>query len=115
MSTINNKRQTRSARVRLKSKGHSDRLRLHVFRSNRHMYAQIIDDQKGVTLVSCSEKELKDQKGTKTDRAKLVGQLIAKKAKTKKIKKVRFDRGWYQYHGRVKSLAEAAREGGLEF
>ncbi|MCS7075291.1 MAG: 50S ribosomal protein L18 [Bacteroidia bacterium] len=95
----------------------SDRPRLSVFRSNAEIYAQIIDDTQGRTLASaCSrEKDILGQKITKTEKSKLVGKLIAERAKEKGITKVWFDRGGFLYHGRVKALAEAAREGGLEF
>lgn len=91
--------------------------RLNVFRSNKNITAQIIDDEAGVTLVSASslEKDLKIENGSNLEAAKLVGVSIAEKAKKAKINKVVFDRGGYQYHGRVKALAEAARENGLEF
>jgi len=97
----------------------SDRPRLSVFRSNRHIFGQIIDDTKGITLVAFSDKVLakinKSLKGTKVEIAGHVGEELAKKAKVKKISKVIFDRGAYKYHGRVKALAEGARKGGLEF
>ncbi|HOK25450.1 MAG TPA: 50S ribosomal protein L18 [Bacteroidales bacterium] len=105
-------------RIRKKITGTPERPRLSVFRSNRHIYAQLIDDTRGVTLVAaCSrEKEVADKKGIKkTEQASLVGKLIASKCLSKGIEKVVFDRGGYKYHGRVKSLAEAAREGGLKF
>jgi large subunit ribosomal protein L18 len=88
-----------------------------VFRSSKAIYVQLIDDQAGKTLVAASsmEKSMKDQKGTKTDIAKLVGKQIAEKAIQAGIEKVVFDRNGYLYHGRVKSLADAAREGGLKF
>ena len=105
----------RRARVRAKVKGVSSRPRLNVFRSLKHISAQIIDDQAGKTLVSASDLEFKKSKGKKIDHAKEVGGLLAKKALEKKIKKVVFDRAGLKYHGRIKSLAEAAREGGLEF
>lgn len=147
-------KEKRKARVRARIKGSAVRPRLSVFRSNRHIYAQIINDEKGKTLVAASEADLsnlkadgkhaalKTLKGTgntententasvssgnsvssvlqkkhlKTDRAMLVGQLLAKKALKKGIKKVVFDRGSYKYHGRVKALAEGARESGLKF
>ena len=91
------------------------RLRLATFVSNKHTYAQIIDDGVGKTLVSVSEKNLSSPKGTKTEKAKLLGQILAQKAIKKGVKKISFDRGDHQYHGRVKALAEGAREGGLEF
>ncbi|MCS7027848.1 MAG: 50S ribosomal protein L18 [Bacteroidia bacterium] len=95
----------------------AERPRLSVFRSNAEIYAQIIDDTKGRTLVAaCSlEKDIREQKITKTEKSKLVGKRIAERAKEKGITKVWFDRGGFLYHGRVKALAEAAREGGLEF
>ncbi|HPJ16841.1 MAG TPA: 50S ribosomal protein L18 [Candidatus Woesebacteria bacterium] len=89
--------------------------RLSVFRSNQHIWAQIIDDKHGKTLASFSTKKLTDKKGTKTELATKVGETIAKIALENKVKKVRFDRGIYKYHGRVKALADAARTGGLEF
>jgi large subunit ribosomal protein L18 len=92
------------------------RLRLAVFRSNKHISAQIIDDEKGQTKVSANEKELsKKEKLTKTERAKLVGEMLAKKALKLGIKKIKFDRRHYKYHGRVQALAEGARNGGLDF
>ena len=110
------KRIARHRRVRAKIKGTKERPRLCVFRSNQHIYAQLIDDNEGKTLVAVSDRELKTKvKKTKTDLAKEVGKLIAQKAVSKKIKNIVFDRGGYKYHGRVKALAEAAREGGLEF
>ncbi|SNR85133.1 50S ribosomal protein L18 [Desulfurobacterium atlanticum] len=106
-------------RVRKKVFGTSERPRLAVYKSLKHMHAQIIDDTKGITLVSAStvEKEIKEKvKGlTKTEAAKVVGQVIAERAKEKGIKAVVFDRGGFIYHGRIKAVAEGAREGGLEF
>ncbi|GEM83838.1 MULTISPECIES: 50S ribosomal protein L18 [Meiothermus] len=92
----------------------SGRLRLSVHRSLQHIYAQIIDDSKGVTLAAVSSKSLK-LSGNKTEVAKKVGAAIAEAAKAKGIAQVVFDRGAFKYHGRVKALADAAREGGLEF
>ena len=96
-----------------------ERKRLTVFRSSKHLYAQLIDDDQGATLTSASSLEKTAREGLKTgasvDAAKAVGKLIAEKAQEKGIKKVVFDRGGYLYHGRVKALAEAAREAGLEF
>jgi len=110
------KKDKRTKRVRLKIRSTSSRPRLSVFRSNRLIYAQIIDDEKGNTILAASEKNLGEKmKGTRIERAKAVGLLLAKKAIAKKIKKVVFDRGRYKYHGRVKALAEGAREGGLLF
>lgn len=113
----NDMRKERHARIRETIKGTSSRPRLNVFRSNANISAQIIDDEKGVTLVSASslEKELKLKNGGNVEAAKVVGAEIAKRAKKAKIKEVVFDRGGYLYHGRVKALAEAARENGLEF
>ena len=90
------------------------RLRLSVFRSSRHIYAQIIDDNKGHTVAEANSKSL-NLNGDKTSQAKAVGEALAKKVLEKDIKKVIFDRGAYKYHGRVKALAEAARAEGLEF
>jgi large subunit ribosomal protein L18 len=113
------KRYRRHKRVRAKVTGRSKRPRLYVFRSNQHIYTQIIDDEKGKTIISASDQELKKSKTkskeTKIDIAKEVGKLVAKKAMEKDIKEVVFDRGGYKYHGRVKALAEGAREGGLKF
>ena len=89
--------------------------RLSIFRSNQHIWAQIIDDKHGITLVSASTKTVKNLKGTKTQKAEQVGQEIAKLALSKKIINIRFDRGNYRYHGRVKALADGARSGGLKF
>lgn len=106
--------QRRQNRVRTTIRSNSDRPRLSVFISNRHISAQIIDDSKHVTLVSVSTNGKKTT-GTMTERASQVGTELAKQAQTKKIKQVAFDRGPKLYHGRVKALAEAARAGGLEF
>lgn len=106
------KRIKRHKRVRARIKGDAKIPRLCVFRSISHIYAQLIDDSKGKTIVSIKDTDLK---GKKTDVAKKVGSLIAEKAKEKKIEQVIFDRGGYKYHGRVKALAEGAREGGLKF
>lgn len=108
------RRIRRKRKVRGMVSGTSSRPRLSVFRSNVSIYAQIIDDGKATTLVSASSKEIKE-KGLKVDVSKLVGTLLAEKAKEKKIKNVVFDRNGYRYHGRVKALAEGAREGGLVF
>lgn len=93
----------------------ADRLRLSVFRSNKHLYAQIIDDKSGVTLLGVSEKLLEGAKGAKVELAKKMGKILAEKASEKKITHVVFDRGRFAYHGRIKALAESAREGGLVF
>lgn len=115
----NSTRLKRHLRMRKKVVGTSERPRLNVFRSLNNIYAQLIDDTKGVTLVSAStlDKELKDNEshGGNKESAKLVGKLIAEKAVAAGIKQVVFDRGGYIYHGRVKELADAAREAGLEF
>ena len=112
-------RRIRHKRIRKHITGTAERPRLCVFRSSRHIYAQIIDDESGHTLVCAStlEKELRDQiKGLrKTEQAAAIGKLIAQRALEKGIKSVVFDRGGYKYHGRVKALAEASREAGLEF
>ena len=106
-------------RVRKKVNGTSERPRLNVFRSLNHIYAQVIDDTKGITLVAAStlDEALKGKftNGGNKDAAKAVGTLIAKKALEKGLKTVVFDRGGYLYHGRIKELAEAAREAGLDF
>jgi large subunit ribosomal protein L18 len=112
-------RRRRHERVRKNVVGTSDRPRLNVFRSLGQIYAQVIDDSRGHTLVSASslDSEIRDQaKGLgKIEQAKLVGDLVAKRALAKGLDQVVFDRGGYLYHGRVKALAEAAREGGLKF
>lgn len=112
-------RQRRRVRIRKKVYGTPERLRLSVYKSLNNTYAQVIDDLKGHTIVSASsiDKEFKDDKSHKGNihTAKKVGQLIGAKAIEKGIKKVVFDRGGYLYHGRVKALADAAREAGLEF
>ena len=107
----------RKQRVRYKSKKVSDRKRLTVFRSNNHIYAQLIDDSSGTTLASASsiEKSMKDKQLSKKEIAELIGKNIAKKIISKGIDKVAFDRGKYKYHGLIKILAEAARIEGLNF
>ena len=110
------KRHMRHRRIRSKISGTAKIPRLCVFRSSKHIYAQLVDDEASKTLIFARSQELKKKKGqTKTERAKDVGKLIAKKALEKKIEKVVFDRGGHKYHGRVKALAEGAREGGLKF
>jgi len=111
----NDVRKRRHQRVRNKISGTTNVPRLNVFRSNSQIFAQIIDDENGTTLVSSSSVELKIKNGGNVEGATLVGKDIAEKAKKKNIEKVVFDRGGYLYHGRVKALAEAARENGLEF
>ncbi|MEC1259893.1 50S ribosomal protein L18 [Bacillus swezeyi] len=110
-------RLKRHARVRAKLSGTPERPRLNVFRSNKHIYAQVIDDVNGVTLVSAStlDKDFNAESNGDTSAAAKVGELVAKRASEKGITNVVFDRGGYLYHGRVKALADAAREAGLEF
>ncbi len=107
----------RKIRVRAKITGVASRPRLSVFRTNKYIYAQLIDDEKRITLVASSEKDIKvtTDKKTKIEKAKIVGQVLAEYALKKKIKSVVFDRGSYLYHGRVRALAEGAKEGGLIF
>jgi len=102
-------------RVRKKIIGSPTRPRLSVFRSNKSIYCQVIDDLNGITLVSASSKEEGCQKGNKSEQAALVGKLLGEKAKAKGIETVVFDRGGYLFHGRVKALADGARESGLKF
>lgn len=114
----NKKRQRRHVKIRKIIIGTEKRPRLCVFRSARHIYAQLIDDQKGKVISAASDYDLKKQKGKtvkKVDIALEVGKAIAKKAKDKKIERVIFDRGGYVYHGRVKAVAQGAREEGLIF
>ena len=114
-------RERRRKRIRKKVHGVLGQPRLSVFRSLKHTYAQVIDDGNGMTLVSAStlsddvQKELGNGNHNKTDASKAVGKVLARMALEKGIKKVSFDRGGYLYHGRVRALADAAREGGLEF
>lgn len=110
-------RRKRHTRVRTKINGTAERPRLNVYRSNKHIYAQLIDDANGVTLASAStmDKEFSADSSSNADAAIKVGELIAKKGIEKNVKVVVFDRGGYLYHGRVKALADAARENGLEF
>jgi len=112
----NTKTLRRVKRTRAKIQGSAKRPRLSVSRSNRYMQAQLIDDTAHKTLIGVSEKHMTQVKGkTKTEKAKEMGKLIAQKAAEQKIKEVIFDRGGFAYHGRVKALAEGAREGGLQF
>ena len=120
MSISSNKEYRRSRirmRIRKVVKGTAERPRLSVFRSNRDIYVQLVDDMNGRTLLSVSSRQpdVVDQKTTKIEQAKQVGMLVAKKALESGISECVFDRGGYLYHGRVKSLADAAREGGLKF
>lgn len=112
----NEARKRRHVRVRSRVSGSNERPRLNVFRSNKHIYAQLIDDNKGLTLASASslEKDL-EANGGNVEGARAVGSLIAKRAIEKGFKSVVFDRGGYLYHGRIQALADAAREAGLEF
>lgn len=109
-------REKRHRRIRAKIYGTKKRPRLCIFKSHKHIYAQVIDDENGNTLVFASDLEIKDEKKQKkTDLAQRVGQLIAQKAKEQKIVRVVFDRGGFRYHGRIKALAEEARKQGLQF
>ena len=114
MNTRQSQRKLRHQRVRAKVSGTASMPRLNVFRSLNQIYVQLIDDTTGKTLAAASSKEVK-AKGKKSEIAGEVGKLVAQKAQALGIKKVVFDRGGYQYHGRVKQLAEAARSAGLEF
>ena len=108
-------RIVRHQRIRQHLAGTAERPRLNVFRSSKHMYAQVIDDTAGHTLAAAGTQELTADGSAKTDAAREVGKLIAERAKAKGVTMVVFDRGGYQFHGRVKALAEGAREEGLEF
>ena len=110
-------RQKRHARLRLRVAGDASRPRLAVFRSLNHIYAQVIDDSSGRTLAAASslEPDLRSAKGTKSAEASAVGRIVAERARAAGVGKVVFDRAGFRYHGRVKSLADAAREAGLEF
>ena len=110
-------RRKRHQRIRLHMAGTVDRPRLAVFRSLNHIYAQVIDDSSGRTLAAAStvEKELKGSSSTKAEEAAVVGRLVAERAKAAGIERVVFDRAGFRYHGRIKSLADAAREAGLDF
>jgi large subunit ribosomal protein L18 len=112
------RRQNIRYRIRRKvGEGTSQKPRLSVFRSNNDIYVQLIDDRNGQTLAAASsrDKDIVAEKGNKTEKSKLVGAAIARKATELGLKEVRFDRGGYLYHGRVKAVADAAREGGLQF
>ena len=113
--TVREARKRRHARVRSKLSGTADRPRLVVFRSNRGIEAQLVDDIEGTTIAAASWLQLKSFKGNKSDQAAEVGKLLAQRAKDAGVETAVFDRGGYLYHGRVKALADAAREGGLEF
>ena len=111
------KRDKRHERIRLHLAGTADRPRLAVFRSLNHIYAQVIDDASGRTLAAAStlEKALRSAKQTKAEEARVVGRLVAERARTAGVERVVFDRAGNRYHGRIKSLADAAREAGLDF
>ena len=111
----NKLRLKRHRRIRGKISGTAERPRLSIFRSNKNIYAQLIDDVAGVTLASASTLDKEVSKGTKTEQAVVVGKLVAERAVAKGISEVVFDRGGYLYHGRVKALADSARENGLKF
>ena len=111
----NKLRLKRRKRIRSKISGTAERPRLSIFRSNKNIYAQLIDDVAGVTLASASTLDKEVSKGTKTEQAIVVGRLVAERAVAKGISEVVFDRGGYLYHGRVKALADSARENGLKF
>ena len=113
--TVRKARERRHKRVRGKVAGTAERPRLVVFRSNRGIEAQLVDDLEGKTLAAASWLHLKSFKGSKSEQAAEVGKLLAANAKQAKVETVVFDRGGYLYHGRVKALADAAREGGLKF
>jgi large subunit ribosomal protein L18 len=108
-------RQKRHNRVRARVEGTTERPRLNIFRSLNHIYAQVIDDTQGHTLVAASTLDKDVADAPKMEQAKAVGKLVAERAKSAGINRVVFDRGGYLYHGRVKELAEGAREGGLDF
>ena len=112
---LNKQRRRRTYRVRNRVRGDALRPRLHVYRSHKHIYAQLIDDERGHTLCASSSRVLCGEYGGNAEHAKKVGADIAGKAADLNVKQVRFDRGPYRYHGRVQALAEAAREKGLEF
>jgi len=118
MATVKARTDRRRATVRRAIKdAATGRARLTVFRSSKHIYAQVIDDQKGATVAAASslEKDMRSKTGANVDAAKAVGKLVAQRAIEKGVKSVVFDRGGYLYHGRIKALADAAREGGLQF
>ena len=119
MKTKREKQNRRHKRVRASIKGSADRPRLSVFRSNKHVWVQLIDDEKGSTIAAMSDKDIprssKDNKARRTLIAVLVGEEIAAQALQKEIRAIVFDRGGYRYHGIIKALAEGARKGGLKF
>ena len=113
--TTREARARRHRRIRGKVAGTAERPRLSVFRSNKGIYAQVIDDASGTTIAAAATLHLDGATGTKKDRAGEVGKLVAQRAREKGVERVVFDRGGYLYHGRVKALADGAREGGLDF
>jgi len=117
MSTKVNRRQKIRYRIRKKISGSAQKPRLSVFRSNSEIYVQLIDDVNGVTLAAASsrDKDIQAQKGTKSEKSKMVGAALATKATSLGITACTFDRGGYLYHGRIKNVADGAREGGLQF
>ena len=116
MSVKREKRIRKHKMIRSNMHGTKERPRLHIFRSNQHIYAQIVDDDKAKIILSVSDKDVKNaKKETKSETAKEVGKLIAKKAAEAKIDKIVFDRGGNIFHGRIKAVADGAREGGLKF
>jgi len=110
---MNKTRKKRHKRIRGRIQGTAERPRLNVYRSNKHIYAQIINDKTGTVLASANDRDIK--KGTKKEKARQVGEEVATKAQKEDIKKVVFDRGGYKYHGRVEELAAGARDKGLDF
>lgn len=116
-STVKQRHRERHRRVRVHISGSPERPRLNVFRSSQHIHAQLIDDTAGHTLAAASsvEEAIREGTGTKTEKARMVGELIGRRALEAGVRQVVFDRGGYNYHGRVKALAEGARKAGLEF
>ena len=115
VQVVRERRQRRHRSLRKRLRGTAERPRLNVFRSAAHIYVQLIDDDRGHTLVAASSREASTSGGKKSDKARTVGQLVAERAKAQGITRVVFDRGGYLYHGRVKAVADGARAGGLEF
>jgi large subunit ribosomal protein L18 len=113
MITKTDRRNRRKSKIRNRVIGTNERPRLSVYRTNQHIYAQIVDDSNSQTIVATSDVKL--EKGTKSEKAKLVGEKLAKLAQTKKITKVVFDRNGFKFHGRIKELAQGAKDGGLIF
>lgn len=109
------KRVKSHRKIRMKIFGTKEKPRLSVFRSAKHIYAQLIDDDSGKVLVSVSDIKMKSKKGKKVEQASEIGKLIAKEALAKKVEKVVFDRGGFVFHGRIKAVADGARKGGLKF